>query len=183
LHEEKVMSVRPFKKHFPQLGEGVYIDESAVVIGQVVIGDHTSVWPNTTIRGDVNWIKIGANTSIQDGSTLHVTHDHTNKHPGGYPLTVGNQVTVGHNVVLHGCTIEDNCLIGMGAIILDDAHLEKNVFVAAGALVTPGKRLESGHLYVGSPAKKLRALTEEEIAGLQYSADHYVKLKNQYLAD
>lgn len=177
------MSVRPFKKHFPQLGEGVYIDESAVVIGQVVIGEHTSVWPNTTIRGDVNWIKIGANTSIQDGSTLHVTHDHTNKHPGGYPLTVGNQVTVGHNVVLHGCTIEDNCLIGMGAIILDDAHLEKNVFVAAGALVTPGKRLESGHLYVGSPAKKLRALTEEEIAGLQYSADHYVKLKNQYLTD
>jgi len=175
------MSIRPFKKFIPNIGKDVYIDDSAQVIGQVEVGSDSSIWPNTTIRGDVNWIKIGANTSIQDGSTLHVTHDHTNKHPGGYPLTIGNQVTVGHNVVLHGCTIEDNCLIGMGAIILDDAYLEKNVFLAAGALVSPGKRLESGYLYVGSPAKKIRALSKEEIEGLQYSADHYVKLKNDYL--
>ena len=176
------MNIRPFKQFNPDIGTDVYIDESAQVIGRVEIGDDSSIWPNTTIRGDVNWIKIGANTSVQDGSVLHVTHDHTNKHPGGYPLMIGSQVTVGHNVVLHGCTIEDNCLIGMGAIILDDAYLEKNVFLAAGALVSPGKRLESGYLYVGSPAKKARALTEDEIEGLQYSADHYVKLKNEYLS-
>jgi len=176
------MSIRPFKQFIPDIGRDVYIDESAQVIGQVEIGADSSIWPNTSIRGDVNWIKIGANTSIQDGSVLHVTHDHTNKHPGGYPLTIGSQVTVGHNVVLHGCTIADNCLIGMGAIILDDAYLEENVFLAAGALVSPGKRLESGYLYVGSPAKKARALTDDEIEGLQYSADHYVKLKNVYLS-
>ncbi len=176
------MSIRPFKQFIPDIGRDVYIDESAQVIGQVEIGADSSIWPNTSIRGDVNWIKIGANTSIQDGSVLHVTHDHTNKHPGGYPLTIGSQVTVGHNVVLHGCTIADNCLIGMGAIILDDVYLEENVFLAAGALVSPGKRLESGYLYVGSPAKKARALTDDEIEGLQYSADHYVKLKNVYLS-
>jgi len=176
------MSIRPFKQFIPDIGRDVYIDESAQDIGPVEIGADSSIWPNTSIRGDVNWIKIGANTSIQDGSVLHVTHDHTNKHPGGYPLTIGSQVTVGHNVVLHGCTIADNCLIGMGAIILDDAYLEENVFLAAGALVSPGKRLESGYLYVGSPAKKARALTDDEIEGLQYSADHYVKLKNVYLS-
>ncbi|WP_198263122.1 gamma carbonic anhydrase family protein [sulfur-oxidizing endosymbiont of Gigantopelta aegis] len=175
------MSIRDFKNHAPDIAEGVYIDESAQVIGQVSIGTDSSIWPNTTLRGDVNWIKIGANTSIQDGSTLHVTHDHTNKHPGGFPLSIGSQVTVGHNVVLHGCTVEDNCLIGMGAIVLDGAHLEKNVFLAAGALVAPNKRLESGYLYVGSPAKRIRPLTEEEITGLQYSSEHYVKLKNDYL--
>ncbi|MDX2503019.1 MAG: gamma carbonic anhydrase family protein [Gammaproteobacteria bacterium] len=177
------MSIRSFKQHRPDIGKDVYVDEAAQVIGQVEIGQDSSIWPNTTLRGDVNWIKIGACTSIQDGSVLHVTHDHTNKHPGGYPLSVGSQVTVGHNVILHGCTIEDNCLIGMGAIILDGAHLEKNVFLAAGALVSPHKRLESGYLYVGSPAKKIRALTAEEIKGLQYSADHYVKLKKDYLQD
>jgi len=175
------MSVRRYKNFSPDLGKDVYVDESAQVIGKVEIGSDSSIWPNTTIRGDVNWITIGANTSIQDGSVLHVTHDHTNKHPGGYPLAIGSQVTVGHNVVLHGCTIEDNCLIGMSSIILDDAHLETNVFLAAGALVPPGKRLESGYLYVGSPVKRVRKLTKEEIEGLQYSADHYVKLKNDYL--
>lgn len=177
------MSIRHFKHYQPNIGKDVYVDESAQVIGQVEIGKDSSIWPNTTIRGDVNWIKIGDCTNIQDGSVLHVTHDHTNKHPGGHPLSIGNQVTVGHNVILHGCTIEDNCLIGMGAIILDGVHLEKNVFLAAGALVTPHKRLESGFLYVGSPAKKLRELTDEEIDGLQYSAEHYMKLKNDYLQD
>ena len=174
------MGIRNYKEHQPKIAENAFIDESAQVIGQVEIGENCSIWPNTTIRGDVNWIKIGDNSNIQDGSVLHVTHDYA-AHPGGFPLLIGAQVTVGHNVVLHGCTIEDNCLIGMGAIILDGAHLEKNVFLAAGALVSPNKRLESGYLYVGSPAKKARALSEEEIAGLQYSADHYVKLKNDYL--
>ncbi len=175
------MNIRAFKQYQPEIDTSAYIDESAVVIGQVSIGADSSVWPNTTIRGDVNWIKIGNNTSIQDGSVLHVTHENPD-HPGsGFPLSVGSQVTVGHNVVLHGCTIEDNCLIGMGAIILDGAVIENHVFVAAGALVSPGKRLQSGYLYVGSPAKQLRKLTEKEIAGLQYSADHYVRLKNEYL--
>ncbi len=177
------MSVRTFKQYRPKIASDAYIDESAQIIGQVDIGRDSSIWPNTTIRGDVNWIKIGANTSIQDGSVLHVTHNHPDKHPGGYPLTIGSQVTVGHHVILHGCTIEDNCLIGMGAIVLDGAHLEKNVFLAAGALVPPNKRLESGYLYVGSPAKQIRALNDEDIKGLQYSADHYVKLKNDYLQD
>ncbi len=175
------MSIRDYKEHSPIIAAGVFIDESAQVIGRVEIGRDCSIWPNTTVRGDVNWIRIGSCSNVQDGSVLHVTHDHAEKHPGGYPLIVGDNVTVGHNVVLHGCTIDDNCLIGMGAIILDGAHLEKNVFLAAGALVAPNKRLESGYLYVGSPAKKARQLSEEEIAGLQYSADHYVKLKNDYL--
>lgn len=176
------MSIRPFKEFIPDIGKDVFVDESAQVIGQVEIGADSSIWPNTSIRGDVNWIKIGANTSIQDGSTLHVTHEHSDKHPGGFPLTIGSQVTIGHNVILHGCTIENNCLVGMGAIILDGVHVEENVFIAAGALVSPNKRLESGFLYVGSPAKKLRKLTVDEINGLQYSADHYVKLKNEYLS-
>ncbi len=175
------MNIRPFNQHQPEIDASAYIDESAVVIGQVSIGADSSVWPNTTIRGDVNWIKIGNNTSIQDGSVLHVTHENPAQPGSGFPLTVGSQVTVGHNVVLHGCTIEDNCLIGMGAIILDGAVIEKNVFIAAGALVAPGKRLQSGYLYVGSPAKQLRELTEKEIEGLQYSADHYVHLKNNYI--
>ncbi len=175
------MSIRYYKEHSPTIAEGVFVDESAYVIGRVEIGRDCSIWPNTTIRGDVNWIRIGACSNVQDGSVLHVTHDHAENHPGGYPLIVGDNVTVGHNVVLHGCTIDDNCLIGMGAIILDGAHLGKNVFLAAGALVAPNKRLESGYLYVGSPAKKARQLSEEEIADLQYSADHYVKLKNDYL--
>lgn len=175
------MSIRNYKEYSPKMGENVFVDESAQVIGRVEMGADCSIWPNTTIRGDVNWIKIGANTNVQDGSVLHVTHEHEVKHPGGYPLLIGDQVTIGHNVVLHGCTIEDNCLIGMGAIILDGAYLEKNVFLAAGALVMPNKRLQSGFLYVGSPARKARALSDEEIKGLQYSADHYVKLKNDYL--
>lgn len=174
------MNIRSFKNHQPEIDSSTYVDNSAVIIGQVTIGSDCSIWPNTTIRGDVNWISIGNNTSIQDGSTLHVTHNNPDKPDSGFPLTVGSQVTIGHNVVLHGCTIEDNCLIGMGAIVLDGAHIEANTFIAAGALVSPGKRLESGYLYVGAPVKKLRHLTAEELEGLQYSADHYVRLKNEY---
>jgi carbonic anhydrase/acetyltransferase-like protein (isoleucine patch superfamily) len=117
------MSIRAYKQFWPNISSDVYIDESAQIIGQVDIGKHSSVWPNTSIRGDVNWIKIGANSNIQDGSVLHVTHDHAQKHPGGYPLNIGDCVTIGHNVILHGCTIEDNCLIGMGAMLLDNAYI------------------------------------------------------------
>lgn len=175
------MAIRPFLEHSPQIGTGTFIDESAQVIGRVTIGMDSSVWPNTTIRGDVNWIKIGDCSNIQDGSVLHVTHAHAEKTHQGFPLIIGNGVTIGHNVILHGCRIEDYCLIGMGAIVMDNAIIEKNVFVGAGSLIAPGKRLQSGFLYLGSPARKVRPLTDDEMADFQYSAEHYIRLKNQYL--
>jgi carbonic anhydrase/acetyltransferase-like protein (isoleucine patch superfamily) len=180
------MAIRTYQGYSPQIGSNTFIDESAQVIGQVEIGKDSSIWPNTTIRGDVNWIKIGDCSNIQDGSVLHVTHsqpgldkpDQVNK---GFPLTIGNYVTVGHNVVLHGCSIEDYCLIGMGAIVMDDVIIEKHVFLGAGSLVAPGKRLQSGFLYLGSPARKIRPLQDDEMANFLYSAEHYIRLKNQYL--
>lgn len=175
------MAIRTFLEHSPQIGTGTFIDESAQIIGRVTIGMDSSVWPNTTIRGDVNWIKIGDCSNIQDGSVLHVTHAHAEKTHKGSPLIIGSCVTIGHNVILHGCRIEDYCLIGMGAIVMDNAIIEKNVFVGAGSLIAPGKRLQSGFLYLGSPAKKIRPLTDGEIADLKYSATHYRQLKNQYL--
>lgn len=165
----------------PRTADRVYIADTAEVIGQVTIGDDCSVWPYTVIRGDVNTITIGKASNIQDGSILHVTHDNPDRHPGGYPLSIGNYVTVGHKVVLHGCRIEDFCLLGIGSIVLDGAHLEKHVFLGAGSLVTPGTRLESGYLYLGSPAVKTRQLRREEISGLRYSSENYVRLKDHYL--
>jgi carbonic anhydrase/acetyltransferase-like protein (isoleucine patch superfamily) len=174
------MSLRKFNGKFPVLGQSVYIDESAVVIGDVSLGDHVSVWPTTVIRGDVESISIGADTNLQDGSVLHVTHygKFTDR---GYPLTIGKGVTVGHRAVVHACTIGDYCLIGMGAIIMDDAVLEDYVMLGAGALVPSGKKLMEGHLYVGSPAKMVRPLTQSEREFLVYSSQHYVELKNKYL--
>ncbi|WP_455209504.1 gamma carbonic anhydrase family protein [Kaarinaea lacus] len=174
------MTIKSFQGISPTTTESVYIDDSAVVIGDVTIGADSSIWPMTVIRGDVNKIIIGNNTNIQDGSILHVTHPHQ-KHPDGFPLHVGNNVTVGHKVILHGCVIEDNCLIGMGSIIMDGAVVHSHVLVGAGSLVSPGKELESGYLYLGSPVKKLRPLTSEENAWIDYSASHYKKLKNRYL--
>lgn len=180
------MAVRTFREHSPQIGADTYIDESAQVIGQVEIGSDSSIWPNTVIRGDVNRIKIGDRTNIQDSSVLHVTHAHpAHENPdqiaNGFPLTIGNFVTVGHKVILHGCTIEDFCLIGMGAIVMDNAYIEKNVLVGAGSLIAPGKRLQSGFLYLGCPAKKIRPLRDDEMNNFEYSAEHYKQLKNQYL--
>ena len=174
-------NIRLFEQFRPNIDDTAWVDPSAVIIGQVHVGAHASLWPNVTVRGDINRIVIGQYTNVQDGSVLHVTHDNPDRHPGGYALTIGNSVTVGHNVVLHGCTIEDYCLIGIGAIVLDGAHIEKQVYLAAGSLVTPGTRLESGFLYMGSPVKKARPLTQDEIIGLQYSAENYVRLKNNYL--
>ncbi|MBT8136374.1 MAG: gamma carbonic anhydrase family protein [Gammaproteobacteria bacterium] len=171
--------IRKFDSHQPQLGQRVYIDESARVIGRVRCGDDVSFWPMAVARGDVNEIVIGAATNIQDGCVLHVTHDGPYS-PGGMPLLIGAEVTVGHNVTLHACTIGDRCLIGMGAIIMDGVELEPEVMVAAGSLVSPGKRLEAGSLYRGSPARRVRALTGQEIEMLAYSARHYVKLKEVY---
>lgn len=165
----------------PMLGKGSFIHNSAVVIGDVSLGDDVSVWPLTAIRGDMHSITIGDRSNIQDGSVLHITHA-SDFNPAGYPLVIGKEVTVGHKVTLHGCTIGDNCLIGMGSIIMDGAIVESRVMIGAGSLVPPGKVLESGYLYVGSPAKKARPINEKEALFLSYSAQNYVTLKDQYLA-
>lgn len=176
------MSIRKFNDKAPILGESVYIDTSAQVIGGVILGDNVSVWPNAVIRGDVENISIGAATNVQDGAVLHVSHagDHS---PKGYPLVIGEGVTIGHRAVLHGCTIGQYCLIGIGAIVMDGANLGDYVMLGAGSLVAPGKHLAGGYLYVGVPAKPVRTLTYQEKAFLEYSAQHYITLKNNYLTD
>jgi carbonic anhydrase/acetyltransferase-like protein (isoleucine patch superfamily) len=174
------VSIRRFNNHTPQIGQAVFIDDSAVVIGNVTLADDVSIWPSAVVRGDVDSIRIGAATNVQDGSVLHVSHAGKFS-PQGYPLVIGKGVTIGHRAVVHGCTIGDYCLLGIGAIIMDGAVLEDYVMLGAGALVPPGKRLESGFLYVGAPAKPARPLKETEREFLQYSAEHYVALKNQYL--
>ncbi|TXK93623.1 gamma carbonic anhydrase family protein [Methylococcaceae bacterium HT1] len=174
------MSLRAFKNKRPHLGKATYIDESAVIIGDVTLADHVSVWPTTVIRGDVASITIGANTNVQDGSILHVSHAGTYA-PEEAPLKIGKGVTIGHRAVVHACTVGDYCLIGIGAIIMDNAVLEDYVLLGAGALVPPGKVLESGYLYIGSPAKKSRVLSDTEKEFLEYSAAHYVQLKDEYL--
>ncbi len=163
----------------PRLGAGAWVHPRATVIGEVTLGRDSSVWPGAVIRGDVNSIAIGEATNIQDGSVLHVSHK-TADNPAGGPLAIGDRVTVGHTVILHACTIEDECLIGMGSIILDGAVVRKHVLLGAGSLVPEGKILESGHLYLGRPAKPVRPLTEAEIAYFNYSAGHYVKLAQSY---
>jgi len=166
----------------PTLAEGAYVHSSAQVIGDVKLGRASSVWCNTVTRDDVNHIVIGDCSNIQDFAMGHVSHKSTAK-PKGSPLLIGNYVTVGHSVILHGCTIGDECLIGMGSIVMDDVVIEDQVMVGAGSLVSPGKVLESGYLYVGRPAVRVRALTVEERAYLKYSAEHYVRVKNNYRAD
>ena len=175
------MSLRKFNDKFPVIGQSVYVDESATVVGDVILGDNVSIWPSTVIRGDVESITIGENTNVQDGSVLHVTH-YGKFNDRGYPLTIGKGVTIGHRAVVHACTIGDYCLIGMGAIIMDDAVLEDYVMLGAGSLVPSGKVLTEGHLYVGSPANMVRPLTEKERDFLIYSSQHYVELKNKYLS-
>lgn len=172
--------IRAYLQHRPQLGVGVYVDPQAAVIGEVGLGDDVSVWPFAAVRGDVNRIVIGARSNVQDNAVLHVTHDGPYS-PGGVPLLIGADVTIGHGAILHACTIGDRCLIGMGSIVLDRAVIEDEVLLAAGSMVPPGKRLESGWLYRGAPAAQARRLSEAELAHFRYSAAHYVKLKNQYL--
>jgi carbonic anhydrase/acetyltransferase-like protein (isoleucine patch superfamily) len=174
--------IRGYRGRMPQLGARVWIDPSAQVIGDVTLGDDASVWPLVAVRGDVNGVRIGARTNVQDNSVLHVTHDGPYS-PGGAALHIGDDVTVGHGVILHACTIGSRCLIGMGATIMDKAVLEDEVFIAAGSLVPPGKRLQSGWLYRGSPAQPARELSAAEREQLLYSAHHYVRLKNHYLDD
>ena len=169
------MAIRDFDGKTPEIADSAFVDESAVVIGEVIIDEEASIWPTAVLRGDIHFIKVGRRSNVQDGSVVHVTHA-SDFNPGGYPTTIGDEVTVGHRVVLHGCTIGNRCLIGMGATILDGVVIEDEVIVGAGALVTQGKRLESGHLYVGSPAKKARPLTDEERGFLGYSPNHYAAL-------
>lgn len=174
------MTLQPFNHSVPSIAKGVYIADSALVIGDVVLGEDVSIWPMTVVRGDVNRIEIAPETNIQDGCVLHVTHKSAS-HPEGYPLLIGSGVTVGHRVVLHGCTIGNLCLIGIGAILMDGVVVEDCVIVGAGTLVPPGKKLESGYLYMGSPARAIRKLRQEEIEYFAYSKDGYIRLKNEYM--
>ncbi len=175
------MSLRSFEDHTPSLAEDAWVDESAVVIGDVKIGKDSSVWPLCVIRGDIHKIRIGERTNIQDGSIVHVTHA-SDFNDDGYAVSIGNDVIVGHKVMLHGCTIEDGCLIGMGSVILDGATVKAGAMVGAGSLVPPGKELAGGYLWLGSPIRRVRELSQQEREHLRYSAGQYVTLKNRHTA-
>lgn len=174
------MSIRSYQGKSPVIGSEVFIDESAIVIGDVELGDQCSVWPCAVIRGDVNSIRIGTRSNVQDGCVLHVTHDNEETSKEGFPLIIGEDVTIGHNVTLHSCTIGDRVLIGMGSIILDGAEISHDSIIGAGTVVPPGKKLNSGYLYIGNPARQLRPLIESEKELLLYSTQQYIKLKNTY---
>jgi carbonic anhydrase/acetyltransferase-like protein (isoleucine patch superfamily) len=176
------VAIRTFQQHTPALGERVFVDRSAVVIGDVELGADSSVWPLTVIRGDMHRIRIGQRTSVQDASVLHITHAGP-FNPDGFPLIIGDDVTIGHKVMLHGCTLGSRILVGMGSTVMDGAVVEDEVIIGAASLVPPGKRLASGHLYVGSPVKQARPLTDKERAFFTYTAGNYVKLKDQHLAE
>lgn len=169
------MDIRPFGGHMPQLSSDGFVDKTAVLIGDIVLGAESSVWPLCVLRGDVNTIRIGCRSNIQDGSVLHVSHPTAAK-PAGSPLVIGNEVTIGHRAMLHGCTIGSRVLVGMGTIVLDDAEIGSDTVIGAGSLVPPRKRLAGGFLYMGAPVRQIRALTEAEREHLRYSAAHYVKL-------
>ena len=174
--------LRAYRDKVPVLGQRAYVDPVASVIGDVVLGDDVSIWPFTVVRGDVNFVRIGDRTNVQDGTVIHVSHDGPHAKLGGFATRIGSDVTIGHKAIIHACTIEDAVLIGMGAIVLDGAIVRKHGFVGAGALVAPGKVVGEGELWLGNPAKKARMLSDAEIEALYYSAGHYVRLKDDYLA-
>ena len=173
------MTIRKFEDISPRIAESAYVDETALVIGNVTLEEDVSLWPKVVARGDVSTIYIGARTNIQDGTILHVSHD-SEFAPGGFPLRIGADITVGHQAILHGCTVEDRCLIGMAATVMDGAIIRSGAILGAGSLVPPGNDLEGGYLWVGSPARRVRPLREQEEAFLDYSAGHYVELKNRH---
>ncbi|QTH63010.1 gamma carbonic anhydrase family protein [Psychrosphaera ytuae] len=175
-------NLKSYKGITPTLGKGVYIEESAVLYGEITLGDDVSIWPLVAARGDVNTISIGARSNIQDGSVLHVTR-RSPSNPNGYPLIIGEDVTVGHKAMLHGCQLGNRILVGMGCVVMDGVVVEDDVIIGAGSVVPPNKRLEAGHLYVGNPAKLARPLKESELTFLKVSSDNYVKLKNEYLGE
>jgi len=172
--------LKRFDGMVPSLGQGAFVDESAILYGDITLGDDVSIWPLVAARGDVNHIRIGARTNVQDGSVLHVTRK-TKFLENGFPLIIGEDVTVGHKCMLHGCTIGNRVLVGMGAIVLDGAVVQDDVFIGAGSVVPPNKTLESGYLYVGNPVQQRRPLKDSEVAFLKESADNYVALKDVYL--
>jgi len=174
--------IRSYKNIKPTLGKAVLIDESAVIVGDVVLEQDVSIWPLVAARGDVNSIHIGARTNVQDGTVLHVTRK-SETNPNGFPLIIGQDVTIGHKCMLHGCTLGDRILVGMGAIIMDGVVVEDDVFIGAGTLVPPNKVLRSGYLYVGNPMKEARPLKQSETDFLKLSALNYVTLKNDYLSE
>ncbi|GAB3338853.1 gamma carbonic anhydrase family protein [Marilutibacter aestuarii] len=175
------MTLRPYLDTFPSLGERVYVDPAATVIGQVELEDDVSIWPGCVVRGDVNTIHIGARSNIQDGTIVHVTHEGPFTRPGGLPTVIANDVTVGHGAIIHACTIGEFALVGMGACVLDGATVEPYGFVGAGAVIPPGKTVGEAELWLGNPARFVRKLGPREIEQLQYSAQHYVRLKDRYL--
>jgi len=164
----------PHLEKTPVYGRDVFIAPSATVIGDVETGDDSSFWFGVVVRGDVNWIRIGSGTNIQDGSKLHVTTDR-------FPLTIGDRVSVGHGAIVHGCTIGDDCLIGIGATVLDGASIGSGSIVAAGALVTEGTKIPDGQLAMGIPARAVRQVKKEEVQRILHTGVHYIKLKNRYL--
>jgi carbonic anhydrase/acetyltransferase-like protein (isoleucine patch superfamily) len=175
-------SIRSYKGIAPKIGNGIYIDSSSVIVGDICLANDVSIWPLVAARGDVNAITIGARTNVQDGTVLHVTRKSKNN-PDGNPLIIGEDVTIGHKCMLHGCQLGNRILVGMGAIIMDGATVEDDVFIGAGSLVPPNKTLKSGYLYVGNPVKQARKLKESEHDFLKQSALNYVDLKNDYLAE
>ncbi|MDO5505224.1 MAG: gamma carbonic anhydrase family protein [Pseudoxanthomonas suwonensis] len=175
-------TIRPYRGILPTLGARAYVDPAACVIGDVVLGEDVSIWPFTVVRGDVNFIRIGARSNIQDGTVVHVSHDGPHAKLGGFATVIGEDVTIGHKAIIHACRLEDAVLVGMGATVMDGAVVEKHGFVGAGALVAPGKVVGSGEMWLGSPAKFVRKLSDAEIEALYYSAGHYVRLKDEYLA-
>ena len=182
MHHYTPASLRSFDGNTPAIGQRVLIDPSAVVLGDVTLEDDVSVWPQVSIRGDMHRIRVGARSSVQDGTVLHITHAGP-FNPDGWPLDIGCDVTIGHSAVLHGCTVGNRVLVGMSATVMDGAVVEDEVVIAAGALVTPGKRLRSGYLYAGTPAREVRPLTPGEQSYFVYSANNYVKLKDRHIAE
>lgn len=174
------MTIRQYHNHKPDIHPTAFVDEAALVIGDVVVGADSSLWPMSVARGDLAEIRIGERSNIQDGSILHVTGD-SRFVPHGYPLHIGSGVTVGHNVILHACTVEDDCLVGMGSTVLDGAVIRTGAMLAAGSLVPPGKTIEGGFLWLGNPARKVRELTDDERDFLLFSAQSYVDLKNTHM--
>ena len=175
-------AIRPYLDRLPRLGARAYVDPAATLIGDVELGDDASLWPGAVVRGDVNFIRIGARSNLQDGCIVHVSHDGPHAKLGGFATVIGDDVTIGHNAIVHACRLEDATLVGMGAIVLDGAIVRRHGFVGAGALVAPGKVVGEAEMWLGNPARRVRVLSDAEIEGLYYSAAHYVRLKDQYLA-
>jgi carbonic anhydrase/acetyltransferase-like protein (isoleucine patch superfamily) len=173
------VTIRTYRGKTPILATGAWVDPAAVVIGDVSLGENASVWPLVLIRGDVNHIRIGARSNIQDGSIVHVSRPYPGN-DAGWPTILGDDVVIGHQVALHGCTIADRVLVGIGAIVLDGVQVASDVIIGAGSVVTPGKELESGYLYLGNPARRSRELRPEEIARIPKMARDYVLLKDEY---